>query len=238
MEAQQDSDGGRPLRVALMDDYAVVVAGLRALLEPYADRVHVVELDSQVQVESDIDVLLYDGFSRERVVGPVREVVASTEAPVVLFTWHLGPEMVSEALANGIAGCVSRTATSEELVGALERVHRGEVVVSPDPGVDAPPSAGDWPGRSHGLSARESEVLALIAQGLTNAEIAERAYISVNSVKTFIRSAYRKIGAERRTQAVLWATRHGFLPDRRRTLVVQGDDSSRVEIAQAVDAEQ
>jgi len=205
-----------------MDDYAVVLAGVRALLEPYADRIRVVELDSQVQVESDIDVLLYDGFSRERVIGPVREVVSSTAAPVVLFTWHLGPEMVSEALENGMAGCVSKTATGEELVEALEQVHRGVVVVSPDPGADAVPAAGEWPGKSHGLSARESEVLALIAQGLTNREIAERAYISVNSVKTFIRSAYRKIGAERRTQAMLWATQNGFLPDHKRTLLEGG----------------
>jgi NarL family two-component system response regulator LiaR len=206
-----------------MDDYAVVVAGLHALLQPYADRIQVVELDSQVQVESEIDVLLYDGFSRERVVGPVREVVASTSAPVVLFTWHLGPEMVAEALEHGIAGCVSKTATADELVSALERVHRGDVVVSTDPGAKAAPAAGEWPGRSHGLTARESEVMALIAQGLTNPEIAERAYISVNSVKTYIRSAYRRIGVERRSQAVLWATQNGFLPDHKRTILVPED---------------
>src|ERR1700709_1680678 len=126
-----------------MDDYAVVVAGLRALLLPYADRIQVVELDSQVHVESEIDVLLYDGFSRERVVGPVREVVASTPAPVVLFTWHLGAEMVAEALENGVASCVSKTATAEELVTALEQVHRGVQVVSTDPGAEAAPAAGE-----------------------------------------------------------------------------------------------
>jgi DNA-binding NarL/FixJ family response regulator len=202
-----------------MDDYAVVTAGLRALLEPYTDRVEVVELDSQVEVKSEIDVLLYDGFSRERVVGPVHDIVRSTPAPVVLYTWHLGSEMVDEALGNGIAGCVSKTATAEDLVTALEQVCRGEVVISPDPGAGAVPVAGEWPGRSHGLTARESEVMALIAQGLTNREIAERAYLSVNSVKTHIRSAYRKIGVERRSQAVLWATRNGFLPDHERTIV-------------------
>jgi NarL family two-component system response regulator LiaR len=210
--------------VALMDDYAVVTAGLHALLQPYADRVEVVELDNQVEVQSDIDVLLYDGFSRERVVGPVHDVVRSTSAPVVLYTWHLGPDMVAEALGNGIAGCVSKTASAEELVAALEQVCRGEVVVSPDPGADAVPVSGEWPGRSHGLTARESEVMALIAQGLTNQEVAERAYLSVNSVKTHIRSAYRKIGVERRSQAVLWATRNGFLPDHER-LILGGDQA-------------
>jgi DNA-binding NarL/FixJ family response regulator len=224
VQADQAASNTRPLRVALMDDYAVVTAGLHALLQPYADRVEVVELDNQVEVQSDIDVLLYDGFSRERVVGPVHDVVRSTSAPVVLYTWHLGPDMVAEALGNGIAGCVSKTASAEELVAALEQVCRGEIVVSPDPGADAVPVSGEWPGRSHGLTARESEVMALIAQGLTNNEIAERAYLSVNSVKTHIRSAYRKIGVERRSQAVLWATRNGFLPDHER-LILGGDQA-------------
>jgi hypothetical protein len=88
VQAEDGSTGVRPLRVALMNDYAVVTAGLGTMLEPYGDRVQVVELDSQVEVLSDIDVLLYDGFSRERVVGPVRDVVRSTPAPVVLYTWR------------------------------------------------------------------------------------------------------------------------------------------------------
>jgi DNA-binding CsgD family transcriptional regulator len=73
--------------------------------------------------------------------------------------------------------------------------------VTPSPGrLEAEIREGDWPGRDHGLSARESEVLCLIAQGLSNQEIADRAFLSINSVKTYIRSAYRKIGVERRTR--------------------------------------
>ena len=64
-------------------------------------------------------------------------------------------------------------------------------------------------------------MLALIAQGLSNQEIADGAFLSINSVKTYIRSAYRKIGVQRRTQAVLWATRNGFVPNRSR--VILGD---------------
>ena len=112
-------------------------------------------------------------------------------------------------------------------MAALEKVHGGSVVVSDtDPGeaVEAEISQGDWPGRDHGLSARESEVLALIAQGLSNQEIAERAFLSINSVKTYIRSAYRKIGVQRRTQAVLWATQNGFVPSRAR--VILGDPAA------------
>ena len=61
-----------------------------------------------------------------------------------------------------------------------------------------------------GLAPRELEVLALITQGLTNQEIADRAYLSINSVKTYVRSAYRKIGVSRRSQAVGWGLRAGL----------------------------
>jgi hypothetical protein len=71
--------------------------------------------------------------------------------------------------------------------------------------------------------------MALIARGLSNYEIAERAHISMNSIKSYIRSAYRKIGVERRTQAVLWAVANGFLPDTERTL----DPALRVRPAQS-----
>ena len=76
----------------------------------------------------------------------------------------------------------------------------------------------DWPGREIGLTQRESEVLALITQGLTNQEIADKAYISINSVKTYVRTAYRKIGVSRRAQAVSWGMDHGFRPQRARTV--------------------
>ncbi|MFC7496758.1 MULTISPECIES: response regulator transcription factor [unclassified Nocardioides] len=64
------------------------------------------------------------------------------------------------------------------------------------------------------LSEREVQVLALIAEGLSNQQIADRVYISINSVKTYIRSAYRKIGVSSRAQAVAWGLRNGVLPPR------------------------
>ena len=222
MFVPEEENPSAPVRVAIMDDYEVVVAGLHSMLASFSDRVHVVELVSQLPVESRVDVVLYDAFSRERVVGPVEDVVLQTDAKVVVYSWLAEPDLVEEALEKGVAGWLSKSLTSEELVAALERVATGAVVVSEDPGPDAPMAEGAWPGKEHGLSPRESEVLALIAQGLSNQEIADRAYISINSVKTYIRTAYRKIGVERRTQAVLWATRNGFLPARKRFVI---DDS-------------
>jgi len=66
-----------------------------------------------------------------------------------------------------------------------------------------------WRGREHGLSQREAQMLALISQGLSNREIAQTTYLSINSVKTYVRAAYRKIGVARRSQAVRWALQHG-----------------------------
>lgn len=62
-----------------------------------------------------------------------------------------------------------------------------------------------------GLTGREVQVLALIAEGLTNQEIADRVYISINSVKTYIRAAYRKVGVNSRSQAAVWAMQHGIV---------------------------
>jgi two-component system, NarL family, response regulator LiaR len=86
-------------------------------------------------------------------------------------------------------------------------------VVSEEP-ARLPLIGGDWPGREEGLTARESEVLCLITQGLTNAQIVERTQLSINSIKSYIRSCYRKIGVDSRSRAVLWGVDHGMQFDR------------------------
>jgi len=69
-----------------------------------------------------------------------------------------------------------------------------------------------------GLTPREAEVIALISQGLSNQQIADRAFLGINTIKTHIRNAYRKINVSTRAQAVLWGVRNGFEPDTLRTL--------------------
>jgi DNA-binding NarL/FixJ family response regulator len=105
---------------------------------------------------------------------------------------------------------------ARELVAALEAAHAGEVVIS-----DVPPRGRnavglDWPGRGEGLSDRESEILALITKGKSNAEVAKLTYLSPNTVKSYIRTIYREIDVGSRTQAVLWGVKHGFTPDHNR----------------------
>jgi len=91
-------------------------------------------------------------------------------------------------------------------------VHAGKIVVSEPPRRAASVAGLDWPGRHEGITDRESEILALITQGKSNAEIASLTFLSPNTVKTYIRSVYSKIEVNSRTQAVLWGVAHGFTP--------------------------
>jgi NarL family two-component system response regulator LiaR len=204
----------RPVRVALMNDYEIVVVGLARVLEPYRDRIDLVELDARMPVSRPVDVILYDTFAQTQADRfPIDEILEGGRVGrVVVYSWNVQDELVEIAIRRGAAGYLSKGMTAADLVDAIERVHAGEVVRDLSSSSDY--HAGDWPGRDHGLSAREAEVLALITQGLSNDEIAHRTYLSINSVKTYIRSAYRKIEVSRRSQAVLWGVRNGFEPDR------------------------
>ena len=131
------------------------------------------------------------------------------------------PSWSTGRISGGAAGYLWKGTSAEGIVEALEAVSRGDVPRPPEQteGVD---EVGDWPGRAEGLSAREAEVIALITQGLSNQEIAERAFLSINTIKTYIRTAYRKMGVARRSQAVVWGVQHGFEPDRHREIRSRG----------------
>jgi NarL family two-component system response regulator LiaR len=207
----------RPIRLAIVDDYAVVIAGVASLLAE--EHIDVVETAASLPVISDVDVVLYDTFGQVHGQGiDLEDFVRDSGAKVVIYSWNLRPELIERAVAEGASGYLSKVLTGPAIVGALERIMNGEIVILAGDRETSVGGAGDWPGRSAGLSPREAEVVALIARGLTNQEIAERAHVSMNSIKSYIRSAYRKIGVERRTQAMVWAMANGFQHDTERTL--------------------
>ncbi len=214
-------DQASPIRIAIVNDYELVVVGIAAMLAPHHEEVTVVEVDSGVPVVSDVDVILYDTFGQVQGDGvDLEDLVHGTAARVVIFSWNLQPDLVERAIRKGASGYLSKGLSAKEIVDALHEVRQGKIVTPPTVETDAGghDAKGDWPGRDFGLTAREAEVLALITQGLSNQEIAERSYLSINSVKTYIRNAYRKIGATRRAQAVIWGMKHGFEPDRARVI--------------------
>jgi DNA-binding NarL/FixJ family response regulator len=203
------------IRVALVNDYDVVVAGVARMLDPYRNRVVVAEIATNRPVKDTVDVALYDNFAQpESDRDEVSTLVANPHCRrVAVYTWNFHPGLVEDARRQGVRGYLSKALPARELVDALEAVHAGEVVVSEPPPRPRSAPGLDWPGRGEGLTDRESEILALITQGMSNAEVADLTYLSPNTVKSYIRAIYRKIGAGSRTQAVLWGVRHGFTPD-------------------------
>jgi DNA-binding NarL/FixJ family response regulator len=208
----------RPITVALVDDYDVVVMGVANMFDRYRDRVVVAELDATMDVKDPVDIVLYDSFAQPE--SDHHEIGVLVDNPcahrVVVYTWNFHPDLIASAQQRGAHGYLSKTLPARELVAALEAVHAGEMIVSDAP-VRARSAVGlDWPGRGEGLSDRESEILALITQGKSNADVAKLTYLSPNTVKSYIRTIYRKIEVGSRTQAVLWGVGHGFTPDHHR----------------------
>ena len=215
------------IRIALVNDDEVVVRGLDAMLRSYGQRVEVVQLAAGKQVTAPVDVALYDTFGMGQGNGEaVKKLVDSPQVRgVAVYTWNFQPWLTRDTLNQGVRGYLSKSLTAGQLVEALQMVHGGRTVLSPSPGRKAL-VGGDWPGREEGLTAREAEVLSLITMGLSNLEIAERTSLSVNSIKSYIRSCYRKIGVDSRSKAVLWGISHGLRPDRVR---VNGSPAQRAE---------
>jgi DNA-binding NarL/FixJ family response regulator len=207
-----------PVRVALVDDYDVVVIGVANMLEPYRDRVVIAELDTGRPVHDEVDVVLYDSFAQpESDHEQIRVLLENPHARrVAIYTWNFHDELVRSAREQGVSGYLSKALPARDLVAALEAVHGGEVVISDPPHKKGGSSGLDWPGRREGLTDREAEILALITQGKSNAEVAAHTYLSPNTVKSYIRTIYRKIGVASRTQAVLWGVDNGFTPDHHR----------------------
>jgi NarL family two-component system response regulator LiaR len=199
---------GIPLRVAVREDYELVVQGLSAMLSPYRARVRVAPSTDGAIGRRPPDIELFDPAGREP---DLDRMVRETRARrVVVFSWQVDDVGARAAVDAGAAGYVGKWLPAEQLVGALERIHRGEVVVSEAPGRDV---ADAWPGRMQGLTHRESQVMAMIAQGLSNQDIADQAFLSINTVKSYIRSSYRKLDITSRSRAVLWGIEHVTRPD-------------------------
>jgi DNA-binding NarL/FixJ family response regulator len=116
---------------------------------------------------------------------------------------------VEPALTCGAHGAVSMRLPAEELIEQITRIHHvrhGEEEPGPRDDVCHPEIL------RAGLSPRQREVLGLIGAGLTNQEIADRLFLSLNTVKTYVRGAYQKIAVDHRSQAVVWVMRQGLTP--------------------------
>ena len=197
-----------PLLVAVVSPQAVVLHGLVDLLGRHPDRVRVIPYPDGI----DPDVVLFDVVDLvDGDLSGLHGLLASTSAKVLAVSRDLRPDLTARALAVGADGFFSIGVSEPELIDAVESAVLDGAAESPEGGVGDPESR---LGADAGLTAREVQVLTLIAQGRTNMEIARELYLSPNSIKTYVRTAYRKIGAMSRSQAVSWAIRNGFPTDR------------------------
>jgi len=188
-------------RVALVNDYELVLRGLAAMLDPFRDRLRVVELDVGTSPEHSVDVALFDTYGHPRNGIDRVRLLANDErvGGVVVYTWAITNEQCEAAIAAGARGVIAKSEPAESLVHSLLKIDEGEVVVSP---VFRRPHGYTWPGHDLGLTARESEVAAFLAEGLSNREMADALAISEHTVKSHLKAIFQKTGVASRAQAV------------------------------------
>ncbi|WP_432479199.1 LuxR C-terminal-related transcriptional regulator [Nocardioides sp. GXQ0305] len=207
-----------PTRVMVVADQEVVSSGLVAVLEqlaglsvgagtvadPAIDEAHVVLYDVAALAEHD---------SRQ-----LDQLVKEHDCAVLAVTRDLRPDLADVALEHGVDGCVSLGASAEVFAAAVEAaawgdLHGSESIDAPDFTANPARAVGETELdelRTAGLTPREHDVLRLITRGSSNQEIADQLFLSINSVKTYVRSAYRRIGVDSRSQAVAWGVHHGL----------------------------
>lgn len=191
------------LRVAVVSPQEVVMRGLTTMLADYPDRLVVTALPSVRSKAPGVDVILYDTLGLHLADGSdLVHLLQETDAKVLIFSRDMRPDLRVKAYSLGAKAWVSMSVHAGELVRAIEMTASGEPIGERE----------DRLGTVAGLTTREVEVLALITQGLSNADIAEKLVVSVNTLKSHIRQAYRKIEVTTRSQAVSWAITHGFAP--------------------------
>jgi DNA-binding NarL/FixJ family response regulator len=213
-----------PVRIVLVDDHEMVIEGLKAMLAAFDSRVTVVGqavgADKVMSVVADLDpdIVLCDvrmqGSSGLDVCRQLRK--RDPDRRVVMLSVYDDEQYLFQALRVGASGYLLKSISSEELVRQLEFVHSGATAIDPGMAARAVDTAARlqrdefWPGARQGLTQRESEILALVVNGLSNRAIAAKLVIGDETVKTHLSSIYRKLGVSDRTGAVATALREGI----------------------------
>ena len=207
------------VRVVLTEDHPVVRAGLRAVVDAEGDLEVVDELATaeelvrRVRAGLEADVVLLDlrfGDGRMGGAQAAREVVRLGGPPVLILTTYDSDQEILAAIEAGATGYLLKDAPTDELTAAIRAAAAGQVALGPSvqrrllgrmraPGVS--------------LSLRELEVLGLVAQGLSNDEVARELFLSKATVKSHLVHVYEKLGVDSRTAAVAEARRQGLLRD-------------------------
>lgn len=214
--------------VVIVDDHPIVRAGMRAVLETAqeidvvsegecgADALRLVEQLSPDVLVLDVNLPDQNGLDVTRQLCDL-----GTSTAILILTAHDDPEMVFSLLESGAIGYILKDEALETLPGAVQAAKRGESWLSPtvasqvvrravqraqDPSLEA---AGDSQAESP-LTPREMEILQLLAAGMDNTAIAEQLIVTKRTVQNHISNIYGKLGVASRTEAMLYAIRHGW----------------------------
>jgi DNA-binding NarL/FixJ family response regulator len=215
-----------PIRVLIADDHAVFRAGMRALLDAHPDTTCIADVaDGRAAVEETLrlrpDVAVLDvRMPKLDGLGAISPIVAAGATQVLMLTTYDSEAVLAQALQAGASGFLLKSLPPEELIGAIRIVARGDSVIDPAmtrrlatrvaeslTPLPTPPEVAT-------LTAREYEVLLLIADARSNAEIAAELVVSEETVKTHVSRILAKLGVRDRIHAVVYALRHR-LTDRR-----------------------
>ena len=210
--------GAEQIKVFLLDDHEIVRRGLRDLLEGEGDIVVVGEASTEAEavgrvraLDPDVavlDVRLQDGDG----IAACREIRSRhPRTACLILTSFADDEALFAAIMAGAAGYVLKQIRTNDLVDAVRRVAAGQNLL--DPAVTARvlerlrrgPEEDERIAR---LSQQERQVLTLLAEGLTNRQIAERLYLAEKTIKNYVTSVLTKMGMARRTEAAVYAARH------------------------------
>ncbi len=194
------------IRVALVNDYELVVRGIERMLQPFQDRVRVVELDVRDNPRQSVDIALFDTYGHAHLgLGRVASLIRDPHVKyVAMYTWAVSPDQIDQIKAAGVQGVLAKSMSADALVSALLQIASGHAFFSAG---FRRAKTQCWPGSDFGLTARESEVAALLAEGLRNKEISAALWVSENTVKTHLKSIFQKAGVTSRGEAIVRLTR-------------------------------
>jgi two-component system, NarL family, response regulator DevR len=211
----------QPIRVLIIDDHEVLASSLALVLDAESDITAVGVATTLEQAQELIgntrpDVLLLDHRmpDGDGVAAIPRLRALRPSLGIVVLTASAADHVLLSAIENGASGFLSKTRSLDEVTAAVRAAAAGESVISPELLARLLPRFGRGKVQSPDeLTEREREVLALVAEGLSNAAIAERLVVSVHTVRNHIASLSAKLGAHSKLEALSIAVRQGLLPD-------------------------
>ncbi len=208
-----------PLKLIIADDHSIVLTGVQALIAREPDLTVVAEVSDSWAIpdlvaahQPDILILALNmpGSNPIHLIRTLRKTCP--DLAIIALTMHNDPEWVRGVLMAGAFGYVLKDEASAELIKAIRTVADGGSWVTPSLGaaLSSVGGAGHGPARDLPLTPRETEVLALVGQGLSNQEIAARLYISPHTVQNHLGSLYTKLGVDSRVKLARIAIDRGL----------------------------